>query len=154
PDHAQNVQAGSGIYAEFDQRLAQVEKRAVEKSTRNNLIILAVVLAIMAGFTLWLKPWSLKQSEMEGAQLRQDVDSLRGDVDAVKTEQSFLSTLVPKDLNERLESARQQAQTALQKAEEISADVAGPNAGTMEERMAKAQEHWDELAQSPQLAAL
>lgn len=143
---------------DLDQKLAQTEKRAVKKSTWINgvLIILALASAVVL---LW--PTTKNTGDERIDSLEQDVGTLRGDVDAVKAEQSFLSTLIPKDLDDRIAKLQQQARETQEKvsaaftvASEISQEVMAENAGTVGQRMEILGQRAVEAAATPEIAAL
>lgn len=141
--------AGSGIKAEprsLDKRLRQTETNAIKKSTWINFTLLFIGLAAIGAYLLFGGQDKANQQRL-GA-LEEDVGELRGDVDAVKGEQSFLKTLIPQDLDDRIQRIQDQATEAQQKvnnaiatARVVSSDVLGDDAGTLEERVAKLQEH-------------
>lgn len=150
--------------AEFAAELSKAEKAAV--STSVWICVILILLAIGATFAI-LWPES-KGSQGRIATLEQDVNGLRTDVKTVKTdvesvkeEQSFLTTLIPDDLDERIENLQEQARglregagAAMEKAKEISTDVLSDDAGTMQERGAKLQVHMGELYNNPRFEAL
>jgi hypothetical protein len=154
---------GAEILAGLDQKLLEVEKRAVRKSMRVDVLVIFVVACAFAAFTAWLKPWSLQQDVQNETQLtglQDDVSTLRGDVDAIKAEQSFLSTLIPKDLDQRIAALQDQAEktqerlgTVMQKAGEAGSALIDKNAGTLQDRVETLQDTLD-FDHAPQLAAL
>ena len=151
---------GSAPTGDLDKKLAETEKRAVKKSTWINVVLIVLALA-SAAVLLW--PNS-QDSEMESQRigtLENNVGELRTDVEAVKAEQSFLSTLIPKDLDDRITKLQQQARdtqekvsAALNVASQVSTDVLGENAGTVGQRMEKLGGHVAAAAATPEMAAL
>jgi hypothetical protein len=78
-----------------------------------------------------------------------------------KPEHSFLGPLIPENLDEQLASLKEQAGVvqenlghAVEKAQEISDDVLGENAGTLEQRYTKLEGHMVALANTPELQAM
>ena len=145
---------------DLERKLAETEKRAVKKSAWINILLLALALGAGA-VLLWPQTQVKVQDEVRLSTLENNVGQLRGDVEAVKAEQSFLSTLIPKDLDARIAKLQQQAQetqekigSAIEKAGEISQDVLADNAGTIGQRMDILESHMNELAAAPQMAAL
>lgn len=145
---------------DLERKLAETEKRAVKKSAWINIVLIVLALGA-AGVLLWPQTQVKVQDEARLSTLENNVGQLRGDVEAVKAEQSFLSTLIPKDLDERIAKLQQQAQetqekigSAIEKAGEISQDVLAENAGTIGQRMDILESHMNELAATPQMSAL
>lgn len=145
---------------DFARKLAEVEKKAVRKSTLIAVSLTILIIgALSAGLAYWLKPWSLEQADT--APLKEDMVNLRGEVEDMKAEQSFLSTLIPEDLNERIARLQEQARetretvdTALEKAKAVSDDVISRDAGSLEERMDKLGTHMEDFAKGPHVAPL
>ncbi len=140
----------------LDRRLAATEKRAVAKSTWINLILLGLGLAAVVAL-LW--PQQKKDDDARLSTLEQDVDDIQGDVEAVKSKQSFFGTLIPEDLGAQLSYLQEQAGVTqerigqvLSRAQEVSDDVLGEDAGSLEARLAKLEGHMSDLAGSPVLA--
>lgn len=157
---AHTVPRAAGFSGELDQKLAETENRAVKKSTWINAVIIVLVVAAVA-VLLWP---GQKQDAVDPARidtLEENVGELRGVVDEVKSEQSFLSTLIPRDLDDRIAKLQDQARETQEKvsaalvvAGEVSQDVLGENAGTMDQRMQKLGEHIAVAAATPEMAAL
>lgn len=144
----------------LDERFAETEKKAVTKSTWINFTLLILGLIAVAVLLLTGGP-ATKDSEQRLGALEQDVDQLRGDVDSVKAEQSFLSTLVPKDLDARIQRIQDQAMEAQQKVNQaiatagaVSNDILGEDAGTLEERIEKVQAYSTAFTGSPQIQSV
>jgi uroporphyrinogen-III synthase len=145
---------------DLEKKLAETEKKAVTKSTWINIILLILALGAVV-VLLWPNKNMQGQQGERLSSLEQNVDQIRTDVDAVKEEQSFLSTLIPKDLDQRIadlqtqaRDAQQKVTAALDKAGEVSNDVLGENAGSMQERMQKLGGHWADISATPEVAAL
>ncbi|MCB1532933.1 MAG: uroporphyrinogen-III synthase [Alphaproteobacteria bacterium] len=143
--------------ASIDTRLRQTERNAIKKSTWINFALLIVGLLAVGAFLLFGGNEE-RMDDMRLGELEENVDQLRGDVDAVKEDQSFLTTMIPQDLDQRIQRIQDQASEAQQKVNQaiatagaISNDVLGPDGGTFEERAAKLQNY---AAASPQVHAL
>ena len=143
---------------EFSQILLEVERKAVAKSVWISAVFILVTLAAVF-FLLW--PESGIRSEREFTGLARDVQQIQGDIDAVKAEQSFLSNLIPDDLDQRIASLQDQArqtqeaaQGALAKAKEISNDVLADDGSTLNERAERLQMHVNEITATPEMSAL
>lgn len=159
PSSSSSATTTSELKAEpraLDKKLRQTETNAIKKSTWINFALLLTGLLAIGAFLLF--GGQDKANDQRLGALEQDVDQLRGDVSAVKQEQSFLSTLIPKDLDERIQRIQDQAVDAQQKVNQaiatasvISDDVLGADGGTIGDRVAKLQEH---VAASPQIQAL
>jgi hypothetical protein len=152
----------SRIPAGLEETLSQLEKRAVRKSMRIDLFILALVICTFCGLLIWLRPWSGSRVEDPRlAAMQQDMERLRGDVDTIKTEQSFLSTVIPEDLDQRIAALQEQARQAEEKvsaalgqAGEVSGDVLGENAGSLEMRLSRLEEHLKNFTHTPEMSSL
>ncbi len=132
-------------------KIAQSEDKAVGKAL---WVTVLLILITVAAVLLLLWPDS-KGATQRLAALEEEVELVQ------ETQQSFLSTVIPSDLNERLaalqeraETAKAQADVAMEKAREISNDVLAEDAGTMEERAVKLQAHASEMFGSPRFDAL
>ncbi len=157
---AQESRAAQAPASDLDARLAATEKKAVTKSTWINVVLIAIAIASVV-ILLW--PTSKENGQNQGrlSSLETDVGQLRGDVDAVKAEQSFLSTLIPQDLDERIASLQEQARatqeklgSALEKAGEVTSAVMDEDSGTLGERIAVLEDHAADFAASPQIAGI
>jgi hypothetical protein len=78
-----------------------------------------------------------------------------------KSGQSFLGPLIPENLDAQIAELKEQAVAAqekigeaVEKAQEISSDVLGEDAGTLEQRYAKLEQHMAEIAATPELQAM
>lgn len=151
----------SGVEA-LDEKLAAAEKKAVTKSAWINLALLALGLGAVA-VLLW------PQGSRERLNiLEKNVGQIQSDVDAVKDKQSFLGTLIPDNLDEKIAGLQTQAKTvkeqaiaakegvgeAVRQAQAISQDVLAEDAGNLGQRMERLQTHMDALVASPQIAGL
>lgn len=130
----------------LEERFAQL-KASITRSTMINggLVILCVV-AIIA--VLWP---SAKRNE-------QHIEAVQMQVEEVQEEQSSLRALIPANLQERLTQLQEQAAqlqsgatSAMDRAENISNDVLGQDAGTLEERITRLETHITEMGGSPKM---
>ncbi|MCF8496196.1 MAG: hypothetical protein K9G62_05970 [Alphaproteobacteria bacterium] len=126
--------------------LVETEKSAVAKSAWVSVVL--ILLAVAAIVLLYWPRAPLNGPDPRLSALEQNVDGLRTDVETVRSEQSFLSTLIPADLDERIAGIQQQAEAArstvnaaLEKAGEISDDMFGQNAGSLDERLSRLESH-------------
>ncbi len=95
------------------------------------------------------------------AELEQKVQELEGNLADAQQDNGFFGALVPKALSDKITDLQGQAQrtqesvnSALERVQEVSNDVLGEDAGTLEERLVKLEEHVGEISGSPQIAAL
>lgn len=145
---------------ELEEKLAAVEKRVVGSTT---LIVAVLIVAVIAaaGLLLWPKDRARHGEADRLSALEARTQEIEGEVEGVKDQQSFFGTLIPENLDEQLSSlqeqavqAREKAGEAIEKAREVSNDVLGENAGTLEQRMVKLEGHLEEMTGSPVLAGL
>ncbi|MGB4107946.1 MAG: mitofilin family membrane protein [Alphaproteobacteria bacterium] len=118
----------------LESELMRTERRAVAKSAAINLFL--VLLAIIAAVLLLLP-----QSERR-------LDALESDISAIQKKQSFLSSLIPDDIEARFAALQVQISgyqpslgSALGKAQDISRDVFGPGAATFQQRAERLEGH-------------
>lgn len=139
---------------DFEERLITTEKKAVTKSLWLTVLLTLAGLAFMA-FVFFPSQNPIREVEKNTQRLQvieQDIENLQQEVESVKSRQSFFSTIVPEDLDKRIENLQDQATTArnglegaLQKVEAISNDVLSDTAGTLTERLSKLEGHLDSL---------
>lgn len=145
---------------ELEEKLAEVEKKVVGSNTW--IAIGLIVLILIALFTLlWPQSTGQYGEQDRLSALEARTQEIEGEVADVKDQQSFFGTLIPEDLDQQLDTlqeragqAREQAGQALDKAREVSSDVLGENAGTIEERVVKLEGHLQEITGSPVLAGM
>lgn len=122
------------------------------------MFLIVIGLSAIAAL-LW--PKTQKTEDRVGV-LETEVTALQTDMETIKTEsQSFLSTLIPEDLDKRIanlqekaENARATIDTTLSRAKSFSTDVFGEEAGTLEERLQKLEMHIVEMNSSERLATI
>lgn len=141
------------IPADLAQILAETEMRAIAKSTLINIVLVVVGLAAAAVLLMprldqrdTLPPLNNQAEERLGA--------LEDEMGSMREEQSSLSALIPEDLNEKLAAIQQGAGAAYEQAQEMSSDVLGANAGSLEQRIANLEAHMVRIAESPMAASL
>jgi hypothetical protein len=143
----------------FKKQLSDIEERAVTKSTLITFFLLAVAIIALA-VVLW--PSAQSGSEAERIRmLEENIKQLEGKLSETEQNQGMLGNLIPQDLDQRIadlqaqaEQAQQQFGAAMEKAQEISNDVLAENAGNLEERLAKLEQHVGEISGSPVMAGL
>lgn len=142
----------------LDRKLAATEKRAVAKSAWITIVLLALGLFGVVAL-LWPKQ-SFEQQEAERiSALEQGVDQIQSDVKEVKSKQSFFGTLIPEDLGAQLSDLQEQTGitnekigAVLEKAQAVSTDVLGSEAGSIEERLEKLEGHVGDVMSGASLA--
>ena len=149
-------------------QIADIEKHAVRKSTGVSVIVavaLIVVTVGVLGFVMWPKGDFQAQEAARLAALEEKMGAVEQDVEGVKEEQSFLGTIVPKDLDKQIADLKEKAvatkdnavaayEVTKEKAGEISRDVLAEDAGTYEERMEKLGGHVQEISEMPAVAGM
>lgn len=146
----------------LEERLAKVEQSAVTKSA----VISVVVVVLMIGavtLLLWPKAKEVDEKlESNNAQLSE----LEGQVEDMREGGSFMGGLVPQEwkdqlneytrqateLKEQAVAAKETVGAAMKRAEEISGDVLGAEAGSLEQRIARLEAHMGEIATDPNMA--
>lgn len=148
--------------ATLDQKLAETEKKAVTKSTWINLLLLFLTLGAIVTL-LWPQGNKMRLNTLE-----ENVGQIQNDVSAVKEKQSFLGTLIPDNLDEKIAHLQSQADelkeqariareglgSALQRAQIISEEVLTENGGNLGQRVEHLQSRMSEITVTPQVAAL
>ena len=146
----------SALPRTLEKKLEETEKKAVTKSTWINFALLVLGL-IAIGVLLLSGNKGTQDNQQRLGALEEDVGQLRGDVNAVKENQSFLSTLVPKDLDERIQRIQDQATEAQQKVNQAiaTARVVGSDvSGALDEGIVKLQEQAATITSSTQIQGL
>lgn len=122
-------------------------KKAQSMTFTKSAWFTGAVVAIVVVLSIVLL-WPSKQQIDRNAT---DITKLDSEVSAVKEKQSFLGALIPDDIEQRIQSVQQQAETIqgtvtdlTETVEEIKTDVMDPNA-TMGERLERLEEHAVEL---------
>jgi hypothetical protein len=131
----------------------------LEGAKVQNFSWLSAVLALVALGALVALFWPRPDTAALDEQKR--LEALEQNVQEIKEKQSFFGTLIPEDLDQQIATLKQQAESAqqtigqvAQKAEEISTDVLAQDAGTLEQRARKLQDHLAAIAQTPELQAM
>lgn len=141
----------------FDEKLAQLERNAVTKSTWITLLLL--FLALVAAFFLLFPHTDSAVEKTRLSAIEQDVNQLQNEVQDVKTNQSFLKTVIPEDLDARIQKLQKQAETAvdgantaLDKAEQLSREmVSAASTGDLSQRLNSLENKINDLRGSPEL---
>lgn len=125
-------------------------REAQVKAVKHSTAITAVMIVVFAGFLALLLFPVKERVDYNGneiARIKDDVNSVRGDIGEMRREQSFLESMSPANLRAQFEKIRQQAEQTQQRVRSFSrqADsminaVIGADAGTLEERLAKVEQ--------------
>lgn len=136
--------SAQGIHQQrnLERILAETEKNAVTKSTWITVILILIVVAVIA-LLLWPASNS-SVSTQRLSSLESNISQMKEDLETVQTEQSFLTKLIPKDIDLQISMLQDQAREAqkkiaetIEKAGTISADLVGQNAGGFGDRLEK-----------------
>jgi len=160
-EKAQNtIIAASAPVDSLEKKLADVERKVV---TVNTWIVLALIVVALAAVTALVWP----QAGRDGPELDRlsaleaRTQEIATDVEDVKDQQSFFGTLIPDNLDEQLANlqdqagaAKEQIGQAVEKAQEVSADVLAEDGSTLTQRAQKLEGHLQEITGSPVLAGL
>lgn len=155
--------------SDYKLSLAKAENRAVTKSTWISIIIITLI-GILAAILLWPQAEGLKNQVDQNSE---NISTLQGSVQSLEEQQaqgqqeqrSMFETFVPEDWQNQINDLRSQAEdwqnqaanvqkqlgSAIERAETISGDVMGENAGNMEQRLTKLEAHMRELMGDPDL---
>lgn len=142
-------------------KIKQSESRAVKKSAA---ITVTVVSAVAIAAVVLLGPGARGTFEQDVAS-RAEVQALRDDVDSVKEEQFTLKSLIPDNMGQTIEDLKSSVsqlstqveafgETAKTAATGIAADVMGPHAGDIAQRMAALQTHAQTMTDAVNLTDL
>lgn len=144
----------------IEEKLAQMESRAVTKSVVISVGAIILIAVLLTAFLIWPSAKDIKeqvnQNEAEIAAIQGDES---GGISAKMTD------FLPKSWKDQLDNVTTQAQemktqaaelkaqadAALVKAEEISSDVLGKDAGNFEQRLSKLEGHYNEVMETPQM---
>lgn len=153
PDVFVNAPFPRSLSETYEKSPAQPVRKSVSAGVWINLVLALIIVAGLAAL-LWPRVSARRTEEDRLKALEQQVAE-------VEEKQSFFGTLIPKDLDEQLESLRDRAGQAqeklgqvVEKAQEISDDVMAEDAGTLEERAVRLGGHLQDLAHSPELAGM
>lgn len=126
--------SGDDYSGDLKQQMARVEQNAVAKSIAVNVVL---ILLAVASVVLLLLP----QNERRFSTLEREVGG-------IKAQQSFLSRLIPDDFEAEFAQIRSKLQTvetafgtSVTKMRGVSVDVLSPDAGSLEQRVARLEEH-------------
>ncbi len=129
------------------QNALKAERRAAKQTS---WITTAIILASLAAVAilLWPQTKEIQKTENRLDAIEANVNEVKSDVTEIKNNGSFFGNLIPTDLEERIskiqeqaETAKQQVGEALKKAETLSNDIIAKDAGTIEQRIEKLEQH-------------
>lgn len=146
-------------YDKIQKQIEDVEAKAVQKSVLISSGIFVVVL-IAIGILLWPKADEMNDKLESNARQIAEIEETGGTGISTK-----VSDFIPEGWQTQIDgwmgqaeeikkdaiAAKDQAQAALKKVEEISTDVLGSEAGTITQRYTKLQEHAGELMANPEI---
>lgn len=119
-----------------------------------NVILIIVAMSALAAL-FWPRGTSNNLNEQER------LAALEKNVEEIQEKQSFFGTLIPENLDQQIETLKEQAGAAkatigqaVETAEAISKDVLAEDAGTLEQRILKLQDHLAVIASSPELQSM
>lgn len=146
----------------LEERFAKVEQSAVTKSA---IISVVIVVLVIGAITLLLLPKAKEVDEKLDSNNAQ-ISELEGQVDDMREGGGFMGGLVPQEWKDQLDEYTKQAAelkeqavaaketvgAAVKRAEKISGDVLGAEAGNLEQRIARLEAHMGEIAADPNMA--
>ncbi len=141
-DAAKTFSAAPDPDANLEKKLARTERRAVTKSTLINLFLLVLVVGSVV-LLLW------PQNEKRMA-------SLESGLNGVREKQSFLSSLIPDNIESKINALQAQlgklesgVNSAIGTAKTVSSDVLSADAGNLQERVARLEGGISEITGMP-----
>lgn len=176
PDHADKAAsftpkalADQGVstvsLAELEERLNQVQKKAVTKSAVLSVVVTTLIVGAVAAL---LVPKAQKAGEQLDANTVQ-IAEMRGQMQDMQEQGvgGFVGSMIPQEwkdqigayqtqaaaLAEQAKVAQEQVGAVLKRAEEISSDVIGGQAGNLQERVARLEAHLGQLGFNPDMGA-
>ena len=146
----------------LEERLAKVEQSAITKSA---MISVVIVLLMIGAVTLLLWP-KAKEVDEQLDNNNAQISELEGQVEDMREGGAFMGGLIPQEWKDQLGEYTQQASelkeqavaaketvgAAIKRAEEISNDVIGAEAGNLEQRIARLEAHVGEIVADPNMA--
>jgi hypothetical protein len=146
----------------LEERLAKVEQSAITKSA---MISVVIVLLMIGAVTLLLWP-KAKEVDEQLDNNNAQISELEGQVEDMREGGAFMGGLIPQEWKDQLGEYTQQATelkeqavaaketvgAAIKRAEEISNDVIGAEAGNLEQRIARLEAHVGEIVADPNMA--
>lgn len=145
----------------LEERFAKVEQSAITKSAMISVVIVVLVIGAIT-LLLWPEAKEVKDTvDNNNAQ----ISELEGQVDDMRESGGFMGGLIPQEWKDQLDDYTKQATelkeqavaaketvgAAIKRAEEISGDVLGAEAGNLEERISRLEAHMDEIAADPNM---
>lgn len=141
-------------------KIRAAEQNAVRKSVWISIMLVAAV-GIIVAVLLWPINDRVEQNGRDIAALRGEVGGVSERVSGVERTQAFLRGLVPEGLEQQVDSLQQQTaniQSRIselgQRADVIAGGVLGPDAGTMEQRLAVLEQQVGEITGNGNLTPL
>lgn len=145
----------------LEERFAKVEQSAITKSA---MISVVIVVLVIGAITLLLWPEAKEVKDTVNSNNAQ-ISELEGQVDDMRESGGFMGGLIPQEWKDQLDDYTKQATelkeqavaaketvgAAIKRAEEISGDVLGAEAGNLEERISRLEAHMDEIAADPNM---
>ncbi|MFP4313969.1 MAG: COG4223 family protein [Alphaproteobacteria bacterium] len=143
-------------YQTIRREISDMEGKAVKKSVLISAALFIVVLGGIAAL-LWPKAESVNETVQNNAEQLANIESRTGETGSGIN--ARVTDLMPESWQNQIDgwmneaeqikqdalNAKEQAQAALQKVEEISGDVLGPDAGTMGQRVEKLEGHYQDV---------
>lgn len=145
--------------------IVKSERRAVIKSTWTTIFLIILTVGAI-GFIFWPQSGVLteadRQAEIQRLQaLEEELNTIKNDIDDVKSRQGFFGRVIPEDLNERLgelqskvESARDGAENAVNEARAIADEALSGQTEALQQRIGALEGRLSSLTDMPLLAAL
>ncbi len=145
--------------------IAQAERRAVKKSLWFSSALVAVIAGLLI-LLFWPESPEITPDEREAAiakmqSLQSEVDGIQGDLAHIKEKQGFFGSVIPKDLNERLDALKAQASdtknnasSLIQDMQAASNDLLNGQTGALRSHMAALEAQLDQLGNIPLMANL
>lgn len=144
----------------IEEKLAQMESRAVTKSVMISVGAIILIAVLLTAFLIWPSAKDIKE---QVSQNEAEIAAIQGDESGGIS--AKMTDFLPKSWKDQLDNVTTQAQemktqaaelkaqadAALVKAEEISSDVLGKDAGNFEQRLSKLEGHYNEAMETPQM---
>jgi hypothetical protein len=163
----------SMLHDDILQKIKTAEGRAVSKSLIMTISLIALTVAGL-GMVIWpelnKQPDNSRAVELEQQTLEQEarIEALNSEIEQMKTEmqsikdrQGFFGQIIPDDLGERLDSIKEQAQTArdsavsaVEEAKAVSNEIVTGQADALRERLEALEKQLQEMGNAPLMTSL